>query len=335
MPLVTVGIVTWNAADDLEACLAAVRAQTHPEVELLVADNASQDATRTRLAALTRPDERLLLDRNIGFAAAHNRLIARSRGDFYLSLNPDVVLAPTYVAELVAALDRHPEAGSATGKLLRRDAPALIDSTGIVMLPAIRHLDRGAEEVDYGQFDVADEVFGASGAAALYRRAMLDDVRDEGEWFDEDFFAYREDADLAWRARWLGWTCRYVPTAVAWHGRRVTPERRRDLPAAINRWSVRNRYLIRLKNQSVRHALAFAGPALLRDAQVVGYVLLREWSSAGAFLDVLRLLPRTWQKRRRLLARRRVSDGVMIAWFRSDTSIRARAPVEGPPRGLA
>ena len=91
----------------------------------------------------------------------------------------------------------------------------MIDSTGIVMLPSIRHLDRGAGELDRGQYDRDEDVFGASGAAALYRRSMLDDVRVDGEWFDEDFFAYREDADLAWRAQWRGWRCRYVAAATA------------------------------------------------------------------------------------------------------------------------
>ncbi len=316
MPLVSVGIVTWHSAAHVAECLAAVRAQSHADLELLVADNDSRDGTRTLLEAHTASEERLYLDRNTGFAAAHNRLIARSRGDFYLALNPDVVLDRHYVGRLVDACLADPRTGSATGKLLRRDPPGVIDSTGIVMLPSVRHLDRGAEEPDRGQFDAPGEVFGASGAAALYTRAMLDDVRVEGEWFDEDFFAYREDADLAWRARLLGWRCRYVPEAVATHVRRVTPERRADLPPEVNRWSVRNRFLLRIKNQTPRHALAFLAPALGRDLQVVGYVLLREWTSLGALADLVRLLPRTLRKRRQIMARRRAPDAEMARWFR-------------------
>lgn len=316
MPLVTVGIVTWHSEAHIAECLAAVAEQTHPDVELLVADNDSRDGTRAVLERLTTAGQRVYLERNTGFAAAHNTLIARSRGEYYLALNPDVVLDRHYVARLVEACATDPRVGSATGKLLRRDPPGVIDSTGIVMLPSMRHLDRGAEEVDRGQFDRADDVFGASGAAALYTRAMLEDVQVEGEWFDEDFFAYREDADLAWRAQLLGWRCRYVPGAVAAHGRRVTPERRADLPPEVNRWSVRNRFLLRLKNQTLRHALAFAGPALARDLQVVGYVLLREHASLGGLADVMRLLPRTWRKRRAIMGRRRASDAELIDWFR-------------------
>jgi GT2 family glycosyltransferase len=316
MPLVTVGIVTWHSEAHIAECLAAVRAQTHPDIELLVADNDSRDGTRAVLERLTTGGERVYLQRNTGFAAAHNTLIARGRGEYYLALNPDVVLDRHYVARLVEGCAADPRVGSATGKLLRRDPPGVIDSTGIVMLPSMRHLDRGAEEEDRGQFEMAEDVFGASGAAALYTRAMLADVQVEGEWFDEDFFAYREDADLAWRAQLLGWRCRYVPGAVAAHVRRVTPERRGGVPPEVNRWSVRNRFLLRLKNQTARHALAFAGPALARDLQVVGYVLLREHASLGGLADVVRLLPRTWRKRRAIMARRRASDAELIGWFR-------------------
>lgn len=318
MPLVTVGIVTWHSAAHVEECLAAVRAQTHPDVEVRIADNDSRDGTRPLLERLTAPEQRLFLERNTGFAAGHNRLIASSRGDFYLALNPDVVLGPDYVARLVEACRVASRVGSATGKLLRRDPPGVIDSTGIVMLPSMRHLDRGAEEPDRGQYDQRLDVFGASGAAALYARAMLDDTRVGQEWFDEDFFAYREDADLAWRAQLLGWGCQYVPAAVAVHVRRVTPERRRDLPPEVNRWSVRNRFLLRLKNQTLRHAVTFAWPALARDLQVVGYVLLRERASLAGLADVLRLLPRMLRKRRQIMARRRATGAEMARWFRGD-----------------
>ena len=135
------------------------------------------------------------------------------------------------------------------------------------------------------------------------------------EYFDEDFFAYREDADLAWRAQLLGWNCVYVPDAVARHGRRVTPERRSALPAAINYYSVRNRFLLRMKNQTAGHALRFLLPALARDLQVIGYVLLKERSSIGALGDVLRLWRTTMMKRRAIMARRRRPTSEMIAWF--------------------
>ena len=299
----------------MERCIRAVRAQTHRPIELLVADNASTDGTRGLLDPLLQPGELTPLDRNTGFAGGHNRLIALSRGAYYLALNPDVELHPEYVARLVGVAESDTAIGSLTGKLLRAAPPRVIDSTGMVMLPSIRHLDRGAGEPDLGQYDRDEDVFGASGAAALYRRSALDDVRIDGEWFDEDFFAYREDADLAWRSQWRGWRCRYVPAATARHERRVTPERRASLPADVNRWSVRNRYLLRLKNQSWRHAVRFALPSLARDAQVVGFVLLREHSSLPALLEVIRLIPRTLRKRRVIMDGRRAAEQTVATWF--------------------
>lgn len=345
---VTIGIVTWNSAEVIERCLASVRQQTCPGLTLLIADNASQDETRRVVEGLTSPAERRWFDRNLGFSAAHNRLIAASDTAFYLALNPDIELSPDFVLRLVSALRADPSAGAATGKLLRfssgEGSGDIIDTTGIIMLPSQRHLDRGADTQDDGRFERQEYVFGASGAAAIYRRAMLDDValsaspesRGSGslgsesqgpqqrseqppgqrlEWFDEEFFAYREDADLAWRAQLYGWNCLYVPAAVGRHGRRVTPERRASLPAHINYYSVRNRFLLRIKNQTMGHALRFLPATLLRDLQVLGFVLLKERASRPALGDVLRLWPRMWQKRRTIMASRRRSTRDMIRWF--------------------
>src|SRR5207253_3158087 len=186
---------------------------------------------------------------NLGFCAAHNELVKRFPSDYVLFLNPDTMIQPGFIEGLVEALEARPDAASASGKLLRMDGKT-IDSTGIIMLREQRHLDRGAGAPDRGEFDEPGEIFGPSCAAALYRRKALDDVAIDGKYFDEDFFAYREDADLAWRCRLMGWNSIYVPTAVVWHRRRVTPERRSELPSIINYHSVKNRFLLRINNMT-------------------------------------------------------------------------------------
>jgi GT2 family glycosyltransferase len=180
-----------------------------------------------------------------------------------------------------------------------------LDSTGIIMLREQRHLDRGADQPDTGQFDAPEDVFGPSGAAALYRRKALDEVAVNGQFFDEDFFAYREDADLAWRCRLAGWTSIYVPTAVALHRRRVTPERCGELPKIINYHSVKNRFLLRLNNMSWSLYRRDFWHITRRDAAVVGYVFLREWSSITALFFVVRNLPRLLRKRRMIQLKRK------------------------------
>ena len=151
-------------------------------------------------------------------------------------------------------------------------------------------------------------MFGATAAAALYRRAMIEDVSIEGEFFDETFFAYREDADVAWRAQLLGWDCLYVPSALGYHVRRVLPSRRGRLPAMLNRHSVKNRFLMRIKNAdgAVWRRCALVG--LTRDAVVVGGCLAREWTSLPAFWDVATLWPRA-RRQRAIIQSRRRRDG--------------------------
>jgi GT2 family glycosyltransferase len=178
-----------------------------------------------------------------------------------------------------------------------------------------RHPDRGAGCLDTGQSEAEEEIFGGSGPAPLYRRSMLLDVAVRGEAFDEAFFAYREDADLAWRARLLGWSAVYTPRAKAAHHRRVRPENRRSLPPALNRHSVKNRFLLRLKNQTASNLWRTLLPGLLRDLQVVVYVLLREPASLPGLWEVVRTLGPTWRKRRWIMSRRRAPGWDVDRWF--------------------
>ena len=309
-PRVAVNIVTFNSDQDIAACLESVQLQTFRDFQTHILDNASSDDT----LKVIEPFEIDYLTRspvNIGFCKAHNQLARRFPSDYVLFLNPDSALRPRFIGELVQALDARPDAASASGKLIRMDGKT-IDSTGIIMLREQRHLDRGSGQPDAGQFEKAEEIFGPSGAAAMYRRKALDDAAIQGQYFDEDFFAYREDADLAWRCRLLGWTSIYVPAAVAEHRRRVTPERRGQLPPTINYHSVKNRFLLRINNLTGSLYRRDFWPITKRDAAVIGYVLLREWSSIPAFFYVTRNLPRLLRKRRVIQSRRRADPA---EWF--------------------
>ena len=211
--------------------------------------------------------------------------------------------------------------GTVCGKLLtiksNFDLPekALVDSTGIYFTPMLRHLDRGSQEVDNGHYLNYEYVFGATAAAALYRREMIEDILVDGEFFDSDFFVYREDADVAWRAQLMGWPCIYTPHARGYHVRNVLPGNRRALPAEINMHSVKNRFLMRLKNMTGplyrRNWLSIT----LRDLVVVACCLLREHSSLKAFWYVAKNWKRVLAKRQQIMERRRVSDDYIESWF--------------------
>ncbi len=308
--LVTVAVVTWNSAPWLRRCLDCIARQTHGEVELIVADNASDDDS---LALAGNQATRLIRnDSNLGFSAAMNQIVAAASGEFVQLVNPDAFLEPDYIARLVAAFDgAASEFAMATGKLLRQDGS--VDSMGIRMTRSGRHFDMTEAS---GLGPRASEVFGVSGAAGMYRASFLHDVAIDGEAFDSDFFAYREDADLAWRGRLFGYRAMYVPDAVATHVRRVTPERRRELPAAINMHSVKNRFLLRLKNEGAYLALRNAPFEIARDVTVLGAALTVERSSLPAFRWLWRNRTRVLAKRRAIQSRRVVSDRDLARWFR-------------------
>jgi GT2 family glycosyltransferase len=312
MVKVSINIVTFNSAADIGLCLDCIARQTFKDFQVRILDNASTDDTVRILVEREIAFERSPV--NIGFAAGHNKLIREHPADYALILNPDAALSPPFLETLIAALEARPDAASATGKLLRMDGVTL-DSTGIVMLRNQRHLDRGADEPDLGQYDTPEDVFGPSGAAALYRQQALEDAAFDGQYFDEDFFAYREDADLAWRCRLLGWTSIYVPAARAQHRRRVTPERRGALPAIINYHSVKNRFLLRINNMTSSLYRRDFWAISLRDAAVIGYVLVREWRSIPALFYPLRRFPSLWKKRTRIQARRRIDGPDLDRWF--------------------
>jgi GT2 family glycosyltransferase len=333
---VLVSIVTYNSARYLRSCLESLKAQSRANLAVCLWDNASEDASIEIAAEFADFLHGLhASNKNAGFCAAHNRIINSVSSDYVLVLNPDVALEREFVDTLVAALDGDRGAGSATGKLWRWEPDAVpgngpasnpadsgspaarrvIDTTGIYFTPTQRHFDRGAGEADCGQYERREYVFGASGAAAFYRREMLEAVKTGREYFDESFFAYREDADLAWRAQWLGWACLYVPEARGCHVRRVLPERRTLLPPDINMHSFKNRFLLRVKNMDVGTYVRFWLPITLRDLGALGYVCVREPSSLRALPLLFKAAPQAWSFRKALQRHRRISPAELRTWF--------------------
>src|SRR5579885_1429376 len=144
---------------------------------------------------------------------------------------------------------------------------------------------------------------------------MIDDVSIDGEFFDPDFFVYREDADVAWRAQLLGWRCVYTPHARGYHVRNVLPGNRRALPPEINMHSVKNRFLMRIKNMTPDLYRRNWFSITCRDLVVVAACLLHEHSSLKAFFYVGRHWRKFLTKRREIMKRRRVKDEYMASWF--------------------
>jgi GT2 family glycosyltransferase len=336
---VLVSIVTHNESCDVEKLLPSLFAQTFRDFAIVAVDNASEDGTRATFAAFEKvtpvPLAVVASRDNLGYTGGHNLAIARAVEagiPWVLVLNSDVVLARDYLERLLAAAGRpeYARAGAFTGKILRADGADLVptnvlDTVGIRMTPNGRHFDIGADSRDDGRYDEPAEVFGVSGCIALYRTAALLDVRIETGFFDNDFFLYREDVDLAWRLRGRGWTARCVPAAHAWHRRRNLPERRKEMSPAANLHSVKNRFLLRINNAGGEHLRATFLRTFARDLVVVAACFTVERTSLPALRWLSQNRDRLLAKRAAIAAARLVPDGALLPWFTSGPEGARRA----------
>ncbi|HEY5344207.1 MAG TPA: glycosyltransferase family 2 protein [Solirubrobacteraceae bacterium] len=209
----TVLLTNYNGRDLLAQVLPSLAAQTYANFTTVVVDDCSSDDSIRYVRESWPSVEVIALTRNGGVTAAMNVALRAPRTELVGLFNNDMELDPQCLAELVAALDEHPEAGSVTPKMLNFGDRTLIDGAGDVLSWRGGGGRRGHGERDSGQFEEPREVFGACGGAAIYRRSTIDAVGG----FDVDYFAYYEDLDWAFRAQLAGFRCRYVPGAVLYH----------------------------------------------------------------------------------------------------------------------
>lgn len=307
-------ILSVDEAPMLERCLPAVLAQD-PGPVVTVIDNACRDATAE--VAARHGVERLALAQRCGYAEAINRGLAATAAaaepsDAVLLLNADCFLRPGFLAAALPHL-LLPGIGSVAPRLLRaergpgaRAQPAAqIDAAAMVIdrrrknglvghgLPLTAHLRTAP-------------AFGADGAAALYRREVLDACRlGEREVLDEDMALWASDADLAWRAQLLGWGCVYEPAAQADHVRTYSPSTRASVAAAHRRLQFRNRLLMMIKNETAAGLRRDAPRILAYELLALGHALLRERTLLGGYREAWALRGGARRRRRIIQARRR------------------------------
>ncbi len=210
-------MVNWNRKELLGACLDSLKRQGGVAFEVIVVDNGSADGSAEM--AETEFGVQVIRNRgNRGFCAANNQGIAASKGDFVALINNDAEAAEGWLAALHRACSGAPDVGMAASKVLVWEDPGRIDKAGHLIFPDGQNRGRGSGTADHGQFDRQEEVLWPDGCAAMYRKAMLDEIGG----FDEDFFAYGDDAELGLRARIAGWKCVYTPQAVVRHHRGST-----------------------------------------------------------------------------------------------------------------
>jgi GT2 family glycosyltransferase len=302
-----VGIVNYKTYDELEQCIASLNVQFSKPTAICVVDH-EPDAERLQALRLTHPDILWEPGPNRGFAAGANRALARARdagpaAEYSLLLNADISLAPGFASSLISEMECRPDVALASGKLLRDDEYTL-DSAGIRIQRSRKTWDRGSEQGDHGQFDQIERVFGVSGAALMLRAAAIECLEVDGELFDEDFFSYHEDTDLAWRAQLMRWSCLYVPNARGIHRRGWSREGWKSIDPAIRRHSFKNRYLEMIKNERPSEFLRDLPAILLWEGVRLGYALVRDRARISAYREALRLSKRALAKRRTIMRRR-------------------------------
>ena len=334
-PRVSVVIPSWNGRALLDTVLPSLELQRYRDFETVVVDNGSADGTADHLRMRWPWAELVALPENLGFAAGVNRGIERARGDYVALVNNDVELHPSFLGELVAALDAAPRAAAATAKMLRFDDRGAIDGTGDALRWSGVVMPRGRGERDRGQYDEPAEVFSACGGAALYRRAAFEEVGP----FDEAFFAQMEDVDWGFRARLLGYGCRYVPGAVAYHMGSASMRREGRPDPWFWGLPVRNCIWMWLKDYP-RDCLLRNAHLLLAHELAGLYFAAREGMARAqlrAWRDALRGLPRVLRQRREIQSRRCVGRRELerivlpepVSWRRAWSLLRGGRPAAG------
>jgi GT2 family glycosyltransferase len=316
---VTVIVVNWNRRALLEAALRSLAQPQGAPFDVIVVDNGSTDGSPDWVSSWAAhapyPITLIRNPANRGFCAANNQAIAATGAEFVALLNNDAEAAPGWLGALVSAF-HDPQTGMAASKILVWEDPRIIDKVGHLIYPDGQNRGRGTGEIDRGQYDTPEEAAWPDGCACMYRRSMLEQIGG----FDEDLFAYADDAELGLRARIAGWRCIYQPAAVVRHHRAAT------LGAASSqrlRLIERNRLLLAVK--------LFPGSLLwLNGAYTLARLLHGIWAGlrnegesarlssplqkARAFLALLRgalealpLIPRMWRKRKHLDRFRRLT----------------------------
>ncbi|MCM8779665.1 MAG: glycosyltransferase family 2 protein [Candidatus Omnitrophica bacterium] len=306
--IVSAVIVTAGLSQYLKECIYSLQNQSFGAVEIILIDN-SLNPGFSRSIRQIYPEVKLHVNpENLYYCQAMNTGIDMSRGDFILCLNDDVILEKNFIQNALKGFEKHARIGMVSGKTLRLDKET-IDTTGLFLSPWRTAKDRGYGSLDCGRYEKEGYVFGVNGAAAFYRKAMLEEVKIEGEYFDSDYNIFYEDLDIAWRAHNLGWRCFYVPAAVAYHARGQTVRRaegigkskaRLYLSNELNYDLIKNRCLTIIKNEKAMSFLLHLPFIFAYDIISLLYILIFRPAAFKRLLFAPLPLASSFRKRKKI-----------------------------------
>lgn len=305
---ISINIVTWQAEKYLPWLLKSIYDQTFNDYSILVTDNNSSDSTVSYLKEYYPQVKVIKNKNNIGFAKAHNQAIHWTRSKYILCLNQDVVIDKYFLENCFDYMEKNERLSALTGKIYQWDMlnsqpTKIIDSTGLKIFKNHKVIDRGHGEIDSGQFDKAEEIFGVSGACPFFRRALLEKIKINYEYFDETFFSYKEDVDLAFRLQLAGFTSFYLPEAIAYHDRTTSKKNNKiklfqRKNSFVNYHSYKNHLMVLSKNEFMKNMLKYFPLIFFFELKKFFYLLIFETKTLRALKELFRLLPIILKKRK-------------------------------------
>lgn len=315
--------MVFNGMKYIPQSFAGMVAQTHPDIEIIAVINGNEDGGKEYIqehfpqVTIIDPQE------NLRFVRGHNLVFSKINADFFQLVNQDLVLESNYVEEMLKVF-ADPKVGAVNGKIYQYDfekneRTTHLDTTGITVDKFGRAQSRGQHQLDAGQFDQKVDLISVDGAACMYRKSALEDVkylRPDGrtEYYDLDFEMYWEDVDLGWRMINAGWKCKFVPKAVGYHGRTASAspggykrvlafiKHHRQIPQWIKEYNYKNHIFLLIKNNTSWNWKIF-----FREFFYNCYVLVLETSTYRILPTLFRQWPSIWKKRKYIQQHRKIS----------------------------
>lgn len=298
--MVSVLIVTYNAAQTIRKCLLSLNGQTFKDFEVILVDNNSTDETLRIIESIANvlnfPFKAVTLTENPGFTGGNNVAFKHmsQNSAFIVLLNPDAYAEDRWLKKLVDEMENHSELGACASKILTYDGKS-IDTAGDMLMSSLKGYKREAS--DPGLYPAREFVFGACAAAAIYRRSAIDEVG----FFDEDFFLQCDDTDLSFRLQLAGWKVLYVPDAIVYHKVSHAIGRKSDVGVY---YSQRNMEFLRIKNVPLSLLIQYLPEMIIGYIVEFCYFGIRhlKWKIfLKAKLDALKLFPIMLRKRKHII----------------------------------
>ncbi len=290
--MVTISIVMWNSSDSIADCVQSLLDQKFQDFEILISDNNSTDDSYKVIESFN--DSRITLFKltsNTGFCGGHNNNIRKAQGDVVLLVNPDVIMTLDYLDNVLSVFSIDSKIGTVCGLLLQDAATNIIDSAGMIFKNNFRYKLRYYNDLISTKNLKIEEVDGADGALPIYRREMIRDISIDNSFFDERFFAHKEDWDISWRSKNYGWKTYFTPHAIAYHPRYFKPKKlklRSQIPAFIKYHAIKNQFLLVMNNYFLPKDLMKLFHFFLREIFVFSYLLCFERTSLKAYGYILK-----------------------------------------------